>query len=55
VKRPTFVRVVRSGHALVIHCSPRPAPTLRMTTFTAADVASAWIAEYLAIRAEAPR
>jgi len=53
--RPAFARVVRSGRARVIHCGPRPVTTVRLPTFTAADVASAWIAEYLAIRAEALR
>jgi len=50
--RPAYVRVSRCGVARVIHCGPRPTQTVRLPCFTAHDIATAWIAEYLAIRAQ---
>lgn len=54
---PAFTRVVRSGIAHVIRCGapPRDTATARLPTFSAADVATAWIAEYRALLAREVR
>lgn len=44
-----FVRVVRSGRAIIIHCGIRLVKTTRLALYGALDVALAWRTEYRTI------